>query len=472
MSSKAINFVRNISYALTSNMIAFLVSIIVVVIFPKLIGVEEYGYWQVYLFYSSYVGFLHFGWNDGIYLRYGGKKYHELDAKLFFSQFYMLVTLQIFIAAFIVLYFSFSTANNQKVFIFQMIGFSLIIVNVRFMLIYLLQATNRIKEYAKITILDRLLYLVFIIIIIVVGIIDLKVLILADFVGKFISLLYAMYCCRNIVFQKVSSFYFSFGEMFKNVSVGIKLMVANIASMLIIGVVRVGIERSWDVSSFGKVSLTLSIANLLMLFINALGIIIFPILRRTEKKSLADIYITMRNFLMVILLGILIVYYPTKVFMSAWLPSYKDSLIYMALLFPICLYEGKIALLVNTFLKTLRKEKLMLQINIVSLLISVTITFFTTIIFKNLDLTVLSIVFLLAFRCTLAEVLVSKILGISVYKDISLEIMMTVIFVLAGWYLNSWLSPMVYLFAYLVYLTIKRNDISRSTKKVLMLIKA
>lgn len=47
---------------------------------------EEYGYCQLHLFYSSYVGFLHFGWNDGIYLRYGGKNYIELDKKLFFFQ--------------------------------------------------------------------------------------------------------------------------------------------------------------------------------------------------------------------------------------------------------------------------------------------------------------------------------------------------------------------------------------------------
>lgn len=321
MNSKVISFVRSISYTLTSNLIALLVSTLVVIIVPKLIGVEEYGYWQVYLFYSSYVGFLHLGWNDGIYLRYGGKEYYELDKKLFFSQFYMQVTLQITIAAFIIGYFSFLTTDVNRIFIFQMIALGMIIVNVRIMLIYLLQATNRIKEYAQITMIDRLLYLSLIILIIVVGIIDLKVLILADLIGKLISLIYAMYCCRDIVFQKASSFYFSFTEVIENISVGIKLMFANIAGMLIIGLVRFGIERSWDVSTFGKVSLSLSIANLMMLFINALGIIMFPILRRTDEKKLSSIYVTMRNFLMVVLFGVLVVYFPLKVFMSVWLPT-------------------------------------------------------------------------------------------------------------------------------------------------------
>jgi O-antigen/teichoic acid export membrane protein len=472
MNSKTISFIKNFSYTLTSNFVTLLVSTLVILVVPKLIGVEEYGYWQVYLFYSSYIGFLHLGWNDGIYLRYGGKEYYKLDKKVFFSQFYMLVSIQIIIALLLIFFTWFLTKDVNRLFIFQIIALGILIVNVRSMLIYILQATNRIKEYAQITMMDRLLYLCLIFFIIVVGIMNLKLLILTDLIGKTVSLTYAMYLCRDIILQKVSVFYFSFREAIENISVGIKLMFANIASMLIIGVVRFGIERSWDVSTFGKVSLTLSIANLLLLFINALGIIMFPILRRTDEKNLPSIYVTMRDFLMVVLFGTLVVYYPLKVFMFVWLPTYSDGLIYMALLFPICIYEGKMALLINTYLKTLRKEKLILKINLVLLVFSLMITFITTIILKNLDLAVLSVVILLALRCILAEVLLSKMLGISMYKDIALEIVMTLIFILTGWFINSWLASLVYVVAYLIYLTIKRKDIISTTKNVRILMKA
>ena len=45
--------------------------------------------------------------------------------------------------------------------------------------------------------------------------------IVADLIGRFISLLLAMNFCKDIVFRKISSFYFSFQEMFENISVGI-----------------------------------------------------------------------------------------------------------------------------------------------------------------------------------------------------------------------------------------------------------
>ena len=471
MNSKAIDFIKNFSYTISSNLVSMVVSTLVVLIVPKLIGAEEYGYWQLYLFYEAYVGLLHFGWNDGIYLRYGGKEYKDLDKVMLFSQFYMLVIFQLILAAIISLFSILFFTGGNKLFIIQMIALCLVITNVRLMLLYILQCTNRIKEYARITMMDRILYCCLIITFLTVGVREYKLMILADLICKSISLFYAMYCCRDMAFRKISTFYFDFREAIENISVGIKLMFANIASMLIIGVVRFGIERSWDVSTFGKISLTLSVSNLMMLFINAVGIIMFPILRRTDEKKLPNIYITMRDFLMVILLGMLIVYYPLKVVLSAWLPKYADSLMYMALVFPMCVFEGKMSLLINTYLKTLRREKLMLKINLVSFALSVLITFVNTILLKNLNLAISSIVVLLSFRCALAEMYLSKILSISLYKDIILELAMTLIFILTAWFLNSWLTVLLYGFSYTMYLIIKRKDISNTITNIKFLMK-
>ncbi len=40
---------------------------------PKFIGIEEFSYWQLFLFYAGYTGVLQLGLNDGLYLRYGGQ---------------------------------------------------------------------------------------------------------------------------------------------------------------------------------------------------------------------------------------------------------------------------------------------------------------------------------------------------------------------------------------------------------------
>lgn len=463
---KASRFAKNFFYAISSNLLSLVISTLVVLIIPKLIGVKEYGYWQLYLFYSAYVGFLHFGWSDGIYLRYGGRKYQELDTRLFFSQFNMMVITQVAIAI-IISYMSFLLIDDmEKFFIVLMVVINMVVTNVSSILLFILQATNRIKEYSLITIISRVLYIFLIIIFLLLGNREYQIMILSDLIGKSMSLAFLIFLCKDIVIQRISIFVISFHETVENIKVGSKLMFANIASMLIIGVIRFGIEKSWDMETFGKVSLSLSVSNLLMTFINAIGIVIFPILKRSNKNSLHQIYMTMRDLLMLISFGILILYYPIKSVLALWLPTYSISLSYMALLFPISIFEGKMALLLNTYFKTLRKEKMLLQINIVALVFSVILTFLTTIIYRNVDLAILSILILIIFRSFLAEWYLSNLIQISIFKDNILECVMTLVFVVLGWYMDSWIGVLLYLLCYLVYIYIKWENLALSFSRL------
>jgi len=459
MRNNSHGLVKNFTYTILSNLFSMCISILVTFVVPKLIGVEDYGFWQLYLFYSLYVGIMHFGWNDGIYLRYGGKDYNELDKKVFNSQFYMMLVFQLIIAAIIVVLSCAFVENKDKLLIFNLLAACLIIVNLRGMLLLILQSTNRIKDYARITIMDRGIYGIMISILLIGGVREYKLMIIADLIGKFASFLYAAYCCKDIVFQNFSKVQVKYKEMIRNINVGIKLTFANIASMLIIGVVRFGIEHSWGVSTFGKVSLTFNISNFVMIFINAIGIVLFPFLRRRSKDERTGFYILMRDTLMILLFGMLVIYYPFKEIISRWLPSYKESLRFMAILFPMCVYEGKMSLLINTYLKTLRKEKLLLQVNLITLLISVASTLIFAYGFKSLNLTVLSIVILLAFRCIYAELKLSKLLGVSVIKDVIIELMVSCVFISISWFIDTWIIMVIYIFVYMIYLTIKKEDI-------------
>nr|WP_251005992.1 hypothetical protein [Carnobacterium sp. ISL-102] len=471
MNSKTLSFVKNFSYALSSNLISLIISTIVVLVVPKLIGIEEYGYWQLYIFYTSYIGFLHFGWNDGIYLRYGGEIYKNLDKNKFFSQYYMLVISQIIIATFFGILAYFFVNDSDKKFIFEMIAIAIVVVNSRYMLLFILQATNRIKEYSNVTILDRVFYVGMLIFLLQIGIRNYRLMIAADVLGKCISLFYAMYLCRDIVYRKLSDFTIDVKEVFANINVGIKLMFSNIASKFVIGFIRLGIEKSWDIGTFGKISLTLSVSNLMMLFVNAMGIIIYPVLRRTNQEKLSGIYSTLRDSLMIILLGILIVFYPFKIILSEWLPAYAESLDYMGILFPIVIFESKMSLLINSYLKTLRKERVILLINVITVSLSTILTIITTVFLKNLDLAIFSIVILLAFRGIIAEMFLSKMITIKVTRDIILELLMTSIFIYSAWVVNSSVTPLIYGLAYLGYLFVKRNDFKVSLRKLKSLIK-
>ena len=134
-------------------------------------------------------------------------------------------------------------------------------------------------------------------------------------------------------------------------------MISNIASMLIIGTIRFFVQQKWTIETFGKLSFTLSLSNMFLTFINAIGIVMFPLLRRTNQQRLPELFRILRDLFVPITYGLLIFYIPAKLILSMWLPEYTESLNFMGILFPIVIYEGRMSLLINTYLKTLRKRK-------------------------------------------------------------------------------------------------------------------
>lgn len=471
MNRKIISFIKNFSYALISNVTSLLVSTILVLILPKIVGVEEYGYWQVYIFYTSYVGFFHFGWSDGIYLRYAGKTYEELDKKVFFSQFWMLVAFQVIVASIIALLAGFLGQDPNKVYIFRMMALCCLIVIPRALLEYTLQFTNRIQEYSKILLLDRILYCFLMLAAVLLGVRNFKYLVALDLVAKSVAFVYAIYFCKDIVLRRRKDFKVDMKETYQNLSVGIKLMFANVASMLIMGIVRLCIENTWSVEVFGKISLTISVCNMMMILISALGLVIFPVVSRMTVEKMRDLYQLLRDLLVLPLLGVLVVYFPAKFFLTMWLPQYEEGLKYMAILFPICLCEGKMSLLINTYLKALRKEKMMLGINLSAVCLSTLCSLVFIIIGKNLTMGVFTILIVLVFRAVVAEVCLSKVLNIKIYKKLLFELLMIGVFVITGYCMNNWSGMAIYFVCYVIFLFTQKNAILNVMRQVRGLLK-
>lgn len=107
----------------------------------------------------------------------------------------------------------------------------------------------------------------------------------------------------------------------------------------------------------------------------------------------------------------------------------------------------------------MRKEELLLKINVISVMVAIVITFVTVKILHDLNATVFSIVFLYAFRCELAEIYIERLLSIKLKREIVIEILMVTVFVVSGIALNSWLSTFAYGLAYVIYLALNKNQI-------------
>lgn len=433
---------------------------------PKVISVDEYGLFQVFLFYTTFTGILHFGWNDGIYLRFGGEKYENLNKGMFFSQFWMQVIMQTIMASIAFLIVGRVSNSEERIFIFRMLAVYMLLLNIRGFFLLLLQATNRIKDYANITILFRLPYFFIILGLLILKQVSYQSLIIADVAGLGISTAVALYKCRDIVFRNFQDFKSPFSEMFENIRVGFKLLFANFAGVLILGAIRFGIDNNWDDTTFGKTSLAITASNLMMLFINAIAIVVFPLLKRTAVSRYPTIYKTIRSILIVGGFGLLLLYYPIKSVLILWLPKYAESLRYMALLFPIFIYEGKTSLLTNTYFKALRHETRMFNINFICCIVSITSTIIVTYVLHNIYMAILLITFMMVFRATLAELVITRIIDVPVYKETVMEILLCVLFITAGWFFENYYAPLIYGLGYMLFVFIRRKEFVQTFRKL------
>lgn len=451
--------IKNLSYSVIANGTNTLISLVLVLFVPKILGVKEYSYWQLYLFYASYVGFFHFGWADGVYLKFGGKRYEDLDKEYFHIQFWLLTLFEILLAIiFSACTVIFCNDSNKESVLFS-VALCCVLQIPRTFLQYLLQTTNRIVDYARNYLLEKVVYAILVIGFLVVGVRNFQVLIGADLFSRGLTLVLLSRECKDIVKGKKNSFFSGIREAWENVTIGIKLMIANIAGQLLVGIVRFAIENHWSVEVFGKVSLTITASNLLLAFISAVSIVVYPMLKNMSEDHYVEIYIKMRNILMILVLGLLIVYYPARVLLSWWLPKYEESLKYMALLFPMCVFETKLTLLISTYLKALRKEKEFMIINWISVAITLIGTGVSVYLLNNLTLAIAMLPLLMGIRCCIGEGLLARTLNFSLKKDMIAEWILAGGFIILSWNINSWLSTILYLCMYIAYIVWKKEAI-------------
>lgn len=452
-------FILNLSYAFMANIIVLVSSTIITLLLPKFMGIENYAYWQLYVLYTTYTAFFHLGWNDGIYLESGGVDYSDLNKNKLFSQFILLIFLNIILVLIVNIVCLFNVnINEEKLLILRLMTFSTLITVPRGFLMSVLQATNRIKENSFITILEKVVFIISIIVIIIFNINNFYFLIFCDIVSKLFSYVWIIYICRDIVVRKLSCFSVQIVEIIQTIFSGMKISIAYIASTLIVNTIRLFIEKGWSVVVFGQISLILSLSNLVTVFVNSIGLVIFPIIRKKKNSELVYLYQNFRNiFTEVSLLG-LSIYFPLKWVMEFWLPNYSEGLKYLLILFPICIFDGKMAMIFTTFFKSLRKENTLLMINIVTLIFSAILSFLFSIVLRNLLLSVMLILIVLAFRSVISEIYLSKILNIKYLKNIATELLIVCWFLIVCLNFDLLKGYFIYSISVFMYLIVIRNS--------------
>ena len=154
------NTIISILYVIVSQICAFALSAFITLFLPKILSVEGYSYWQLFTFYTIYVGVLHFGIADGLYLRLGGKHYEDLNYSIIKSQIACMVLAQIVVGGVIFGGISIGDIDKSRRWILENIVIFAIMENIAILIGFVLQAVNKINQYAKAVMINKICTLV------------------------------------------------------------------------------------------------------------------------------------------------------------------------------------------------------------------------------------------------------------------------------------------------------------------------
>lgn len=442
------SFLRNFSLTFAANALGFLVSALTAVFIPQLIGTTSFAYWQLYLMYYGYMLYFSFGLTDGIHVRYGGKTFDEVHPETISGQFLLLFILNTLLNLSIVFFYLRGSPDEGKTFAMVLAAIAGIASVLRSLLTLLLQATNRMRVAATSVMLERVIFVLGVALAAAFKRLGFLSLMVADLTGKIAALVFVAAQEPALIFTKPESPREILAEAKRNLSVGLKIVLAALGIVFGIGFLRQAIEQYFGLEVFAQVSLSLSLSGMFMIFVNALSIVLFPTLRRIDPETLPELYRELETVTVMFLAGLFVFYEPIRRILLIFLPSYEAGLGYMTLLFPIFLFDGKMSLLVTTYLKAVNRADQLLYANTLSFLNALLLSYFILQGRLSLELSILAILFTQAIRCVAGECF----LGWGSGRKILRELILTGAFLLTHHYFEGWFAPLIYLPVYLVFL--------------------
>ncbi|MBE6702195.1 MAG: hypothetical protein E7585_02135 [Ruminococcaceae bacterium] len=427
-------------------------------IVPKFIDELNYAYWQIYTMYATYTGVLHFGLLDGLILRYSGTDFEDLDKKKMRSQCMVVSGFNVLFAIAMSL-FAYCVWDQNYFIIASLFGVAVVTKNIVLYFSYLLQIANRIKQYAKIILVQRVAYLITVVILMISGVRDFYWYCIADIIGDLFGIVVGALLNRGMSIGKLSAPKDAFSEAWRNLSVGFFLLIANFSSMFIVGGAKFIIQIRWDELTFGKASFSFSVVNIFIAFISAISVVLFPSLKRIGTEELAPLYSKIRNVISPLMFVAMLCYFPLAKILYWWLPQYAVSIQYLGVLLPMMVFTSKVGILTDNYLKAYRKERLMLLINVVAMAIGMTAFCLSAYAFNSLDAIMFSVVLTVMLRSVISEIAVTKIVGKTPYVDFLLELAMSSLFIVVARYCGLLQGFLIFLAVVAVYMFLKRKAI-------------
>lgn len=186
------NIKENILRIFSANFLEVISRIIISFIIPIILSITEYSNLKTYMLYISYITVFTLGFEEGMYIKYGGKEFNEINLETFKYEHRLYILLQIVFSTIVFLLGVFSENLILILMAITIVPYNIVVFKANY------KALGEFKIYTKIVYLQTIL--------------DLILNILLVFIK---SSSYIMFCLAIIVINLAGAFYVE-GNFYKN----------------------------------------------------------------------------------------------------------------------------------------------------------------------------------------------------------------------------------------------------------------
>lgn len=361
---------KNVFMVITSNLLTIIIALFTGFVIPKQLSVADYAYYHVYVLYIAYAGFLHFGFVNGIYLKYGKYDEEQLPVDKFcgFSRVMFLMQGLVCIILSFILLIACKRIDVNTIIAYTFIIVNIPLVNIKWFYSSINQFTKRFVIDSYVTYFQNILTLLMVIFIALTHVYYFQVLLIMTTLTNFFCMIMVMWQNKKIVWGK--SVQNIKGECFALIKSGFFLMLSEFVGIIILGIDSIFVQNLFQIEEFAMYSFAVSIISVIYTLISTVSNLIYPYLVRVDEERYAEYYCLMSDVLSVISVLSLLAFYVAKFITDVWLQKYSASIPITAILFGTVIFRSLIMLVCGNYFKVLKLIKEYTHNNIFAISIS------------------------------------------------------------------------------------------------------
>ena len=357
---------KGITYVFIANVINLLISLFTGFVLPKVLSIETYANIKLFQLYITYIGILHLGFADGMYLRLGGKNIENLNKKEILEE---LKTFKIFQLVIAILAIIVSICIKNEILL--LCSIVIIPINIANYLRQVYQAIGQFKKYSKFTNINTILILIVNIFLLFIVKTDYYRLYIFGYIGVYIIywIFIEIETRKLFPLKKVNA---NKKYLIQDIKSGFFLMIGNFCNVIFTSIDRLFIQNLLGSIQFAYYSFAVSVENLMNVFVTPISTVMYNYFCNTkQKEKIVDV----KMYILLFSSTVIAVIFPAKYIIDIWLTKYKEALGVLFLLFAAQYISIMIRCVHVNLYKAEKKQKkyfkIMLTVVILSIILNI-----------------------------------------------------------------------------------------------------